>query len=248
MATTRKKKDQAADPKPRRIVTRQIQLFNDDVIVCLECGGEFKSLPAHLARKHGLTPEQYLEKYGLPPDFPMIAKNSADLIKLQHHPDRIKFPKPQDITSDKDDLRRLRLHMKKRQPHEPAVPLDLSVIHRVGFIVLEDGRIVKQLHKYLEHQAKTTFEAYRQKWGLPDCYPTTCNSWFFKNPDQVNELRNAEESRVKAEEHGTSWPPEVSENDGEDPTQEAAPKSTRTRIRDRSKWIRKAPKRKSARR
>ncbi len=47
-----------------------------DYLICLEDGKKFKSLRRHL-RLLGLTPEQYREKWGLPPDYPMVAPNYA---------------------------------------------------------------------------------------------------------------------------------------------------------------------------
>ncbi len=49
----------------------------DDFIVCLEDGKSFKSLKRHLMAKFALTPEQYREKWKLPPDYPMVAPNYA---------------------------------------------------------------------------------------------------------------------------------------------------------------------------
>jgi predicted transcriptional regulator len=45
----------------------------DDHIVCLEAGKKLKMLKRHLMTEHGLTPEQYRAKWGLKPDFPMVA-------------------------------------------------------------------------------------------------------------------------------------------------------------------------------
>lgn len=45
-----------------------------DYIISLIDGREFKLLKRHLAQ-HGLTPEAYRERYGLPPDYPMVAPN-----------------------------------------------------------------------------------------------------------------------------------------------------------------------------
>jgi predicted transcriptional regulator len=45
-----------------------------DYLICLEDGKRFKSLRRHLA-VHGLTPEQYREKWNLPSDYPMVASN-----------------------------------------------------------------------------------------------------------------------------------------------------------------------------
>jgi predicted transcriptional regulator len=47
-----------------------------DYLICLEDGKKFKSLRRHL-RLHGLTPEQYREKWKLRSDYPMVAPNYA---------------------------------------------------------------------------------------------------------------------------------------------------------------------------
>jgi predicted transcriptional regulator len=48
-----------------------------DHIVCLEDGRTFKSLKRHLRAKYDMSPEQYRAKWGLPPDYPMVAPNYA---------------------------------------------------------------------------------------------------------------------------------------------------------------------------
>ncbi|WP_018260928.1 MucR family transcriptional regulator [Methylobacterium sp. WSM2598] len=47
-----------------------------DHIISLEDGRPYKTLRRHLAGR-GLTPEQYRQKWGLPPDYPMTAANYA---------------------------------------------------------------------------------------------------------------------------------------------------------------------------
>ncbi|MXO58166.1 transcriptional regulator [Altererythrobacter salegens] len=44
-------------------------------LVCLEDGKPFKSLKRHLMTSHGLTPEGYRERWGLPADYPMVASD-----------------------------------------------------------------------------------------------------------------------------------------------------------------------------
>lgn len=48
-----------------------------EYIICLEDGKKFKSLKRHLRTQYNMTPEQYREKWGLPPDYPMVAPNYA---------------------------------------------------------------------------------------------------------------------------------------------------------------------------
>ncbi|MBT8002331.1 MAG: MucR family transcriptional regulator [Rhodospirillales bacterium] len=48
-----------------------------DYIVCLEDGKKLKMLKRHLRTYFNLTPEAYRAKWGLPPDYPMVAPNYA---------------------------------------------------------------------------------------------------------------------------------------------------------------------------
>jgi predicted transcriptional regulator len=45
----------------------------DDHIVCLEDGKKLKMLKRHLMTTYGMTPEDYRAKWGLKPDYPMVA-------------------------------------------------------------------------------------------------------------------------------------------------------------------------------
>ena len=47
--------------------------LQDDHLVCLEDGLKFKSLKRHLRTHHDLTPDQYRTKWGLKPEYPMVA-------------------------------------------------------------------------------------------------------------------------------------------------------------------------------
>ena len=49
-----------------------------DYIVCLEDGKKLKMLKRHLNTAYGMTPEQYRERWGLSPDYPMVAPNYAE--------------------------------------------------------------------------------------------------------------------------------------------------------------------------
>jgi predicted transcriptional regulator len=56
--------------KPAVPVRRSVQ---PDHIVCLEDGMKVKTLKRHLQSAHGMTPQQYREKWGLARDYPMTA-------------------------------------------------------------------------------------------------------------------------------------------------------------------------------
>jgi predicted transcriptional regulator len=67
--------EKASEPaRPAVPVKRSI---TPDFIVCLEDGKKFKSLKRHLRTQYSMTPEQYREKWGLTPDYPMVAPNYA---------------------------------------------------------------------------------------------------------------------------------------------------------------------------
>ena len=48
-----------------------------DFLVCLEDGKKLKMLKRHLLSAYNLTPDAYRAKWGLPPDYPMVAPNYA---------------------------------------------------------------------------------------------------------------------------------------------------------------------------
>src|SRR6202050_302908 len=48
-----------------------------DYIVCLEDGKKLKMLKRHLKTSYDMTPEQYRDRWQLPPDYPMVAPNYA---------------------------------------------------------------------------------------------------------------------------------------------------------------------------
>lgn len=49
----------------------------DDFIICLEDGKKLKMLKRHLMTAYGMTPEDYRAKWGLKPEYPMVAPNYA---------------------------------------------------------------------------------------------------------------------------------------------------------------------------
>lgn len=66
----------AVQEKPKPAINPK-KSVHDDYIICLEDGKKFKSLKRHLMTHYGLTPEQYREKWGLEPNYPMVAPNYA---------------------------------------------------------------------------------------------------------------------------------------------------------------------------
>ncbi len=51
--------------------------ITEDFIICLEDGKKLKMLKRHLMTSYGMTPEDYRAKWGLKPDYPMVAPNYA---------------------------------------------------------------------------------------------------------------------------------------------------------------------------
>ena len=58
-------------------VSTRKSLANADSILSMIDGKPYKTLRRHLA-KNGLTPDQYRERYGLKPDYPMVAPNYSE--------------------------------------------------------------------------------------------------------------------------------------------------------------------------
>jgi predicted transcriptional regulator len=62
--------------KPTPAVPVKRSVF-PDYIVCLEDGKKLKMLKRHLQSAYGMTPDEYRTRWGLPPDYPMVAPNYA---------------------------------------------------------------------------------------------------------------------------------------------------------------------------
>ncbi|HTR16813.1 MAG TPA: MucR family transcriptional regulator [Acetobacteraceae bacterium] len=69
-------KEPVQSDKPQPAVPVKRSVFPDH-IVCLEDGKKLKMLKRHLKTAYNMTPEQYRERWGLPPDYPMVAPNYA---------------------------------------------------------------------------------------------------------------------------------------------------------------------------
>ena len=57
-------------PKPAVPINRSIQ---HDFIVCLEDGKKLKMLKRYLRSRYDMSPDDYRRRWGLPPDYPMVA-------------------------------------------------------------------------------------------------------------------------------------------------------------------------------
>lgn len=59
--------------RPPKLTKKQIEdSIHDDRLFCFEDSRRYRTLKRTLS-KHGLTPKQYREKWGLPDDYPMVA-------------------------------------------------------------------------------------------------------------------------------------------------------------------------------
>ena len=64
-------------PEPLKPAVSLKKSITADYLICLEDGKKFKSLKRHLRTQYNMTPEQYRDKWGLPPDYPMVAPSYA---------------------------------------------------------------------------------------------------------------------------------------------------------------------------
>ncbi|RYF94651.1 MAG: MucR family transcriptional regulator [Caulobacteraceae bacterium] len=65
----------AAKPKPAVPIGRSVQ---HDYIVCLEDGKRLTMLKRYLRARYDMSPEDYRRKWGLPPEYPMVAPAYAE--------------------------------------------------------------------------------------------------------------------------------------------------------------------------
>ena len=70
-------KSAAPEPRPEPKVPVRSSV-KPDFIVCLEDGKRLKMLKRHLMTHYNMTPDQYRQKWGLSPDYPMVAPNYAE--------------------------------------------------------------------------------------------------------------------------------------------------------------------------
>ncbi|HEY1749818.1 MAG TPA: MucR family transcriptional regulator [Caulobacteraceae bacterium] len=56
--------------RPAAPISRSVQ---HDYIICLEDGKQLKMLKRYLRSRFDMSPEEYRRKWGLPPDYPMVA-------------------------------------------------------------------------------------------------------------------------------------------------------------------------------
>jgi predicted transcriptional regulator len=69
-------KEPAQPERPQPAVPIKKSVFRDH-IVCLEDGKKLKMLKRHLMTAYRMTPEQYRERWGLGPSYPMVAPDYA---------------------------------------------------------------------------------------------------------------------------------------------------------------------------
>jgi len=65
----------AEAPKPAVPVKKSV---TPEYIICLEDGKKLKMLKRHLRTNYNMTPEEYRAKWGLTPDYPMVAPKYAE--------------------------------------------------------------------------------------------------------------------------------------------------------------------------
>ncbi len=64
------------EPAPKSTPAVPIkQSVTPDYIICLEDGKKQKMLKRHLKTAHGMSPDEYRERWGLPRDYPLVSPN-----------------------------------------------------------------------------------------------------------------------------------------------------------------------------
>ena len=65
-------------PEPLKPAVPIRKSVTPDFLVCLEDGKKLKMLKRHLRSTYNMTPDEYRAKWGLAPDYPMVASNYAE--------------------------------------------------------------------------------------------------------------------------------------------------------------------------
>lgn len=69
----------APAPEPEQMPAVSIKKsVTGQALICLECGKKQKMLKRHLVTAHDMTPEEYRTKWGLAPDYPMVARDYSE--------------------------------------------------------------------------------------------------------------------------------------------------------------------------
>ena len=67
-----------APPEPLKPAVPVRKSVTPEYLVCLEDGKKLKMLKRHLRSTYSMTPDEYRAKWGLPPDYPMVAPKYAE--------------------------------------------------------------------------------------------------------------------------------------------------------------------------
>ncbi|MFO7801706.1 MAG: MucR family transcriptional regulator [Desulfovermiculus sp.] len=68
---------QAEEQKPQEPAVDPKKSIREKAVVCLECGKKFKVLTKKHLAQHGLTPEEYKEKWGFKKNQSLVTKELA---------------------------------------------------------------------------------------------------------------------------------------------------------------------------
>ena len=71
---------QVAEPPPEPVkpAVPIRKSITPDYLICLEDGKKLKMLKRHLRSTYNMTPDEYRARWGLAPDYPMVAPNYAE--------------------------------------------------------------------------------------------------------------------------------------------------------------------------
>ncbi len=65
-------------PEPLKPAVPIRKSVTPEFLICLEDGKKLKMLKRHLRSTYNMTPDEYRAKWGLQPDYPMVAPNYAE--------------------------------------------------------------------------------------------------------------------------------------------------------------------------
>jgi len=107
-----------AEEAPTPAVNPKRSVF-PDYIICLEDGKKLKMLRRHLKTAYNMTPEKYRDRWGLPPEYPMVAPDySAQRAALAREiglGSRPRASSPQESSPEEENLLQVKKLPEKRR-------------------------------------------------------------------------------------------------------------------------------------
>lgn len=148
-----------------------------DHLLCLECGEAVIMLKFHLRHSHKTTFAAYRQKFDLPDTYPTIPPTARERMRRQAAEQGLgqglKTRWPERRKAARKALKQAPQAAPEptKEPYNPAVDPRASVFPE-RLVCLSCGQQFRTITKHLKAKHKLSFQAYKDKWSLPNNYPS----------------------------------------------------------------------------